>query len=56
MDIIGPIVAEHHKKMIFGEPVLNYCDDSVMVGNIILLEKELTLRFLLHPELVPTWL
>ncbi|XP_064390992.1 N-acetylgalactosamine-6-sulfatase-like [Halichondria panicea] len=30
MDIIGPIVAEHHKKMIFGEPVLNYCDDSVM--------------------------
>ena len=31
MEIISPIVEDHHKTMKKGEPQLNYCDKAVMV-------------------------
>ena len=32
MDVISPIVDDHHKTMIAGDPQLNYCDKAVMVS------------------------
>ncbi len=37
MDIIRPIVEEHQKKMVQGQPALNYCDDALMVSILLLL-------------------
>ena len=31
MQMISPIVDDHHKNMKKGDPQLNYCDKSVMV-------------------------
>ena len=32
MNVITPIVDDHHKTMIAGDPQLNYCDKAVMVS------------------------
>ena len=34
MKVIQPIVDDHRKRMVKGEPQLNYCDPAVMVNDV----------------------